>query len=282
MALRVIVFPVYKRQWAFLAIPPPVKGSKTAVDPATIGFRSLLRELSAVKDWSTRAVIAADRISAKAEHMYSQLGTAPEGSWKHRTYRLIQKLVVTARPEELFLRSVSTDALQVELVFPSSLHPRLVRRRVRLLASRCLPFHRWWCKADLYFVPVTSLGAILPAPNVFLFWNLYRVISHWRAWRGSEFLLRMSPKAKQIAEASTTDSPQADTSLKAQQSGDEVSTAQSPATPIPAVAAPSEELEALAKPAERWHAALSREELEAICSKFQIDINVASRWLGRQ
>ena len=46
--------------------------------------------------------------------------------------------------------------------------------------------HSTWKMRNLLAIPFTSLLAVLPGPNVFVYWNMYRFYCHYRCQQGSE------------------------------------------------------------------------------------------------
>ncbi|KAG0625987.1 hypothetical protein M758_2G093900 [Ceratodon purpureus] len=83
----------------------------------------------------------------------SELGAQPIGSFGHRMHCFGQSLLNRLPPEEKFLKTVPKDTPKVELVFPSSLNPRLVRRRLRYLAHHGSLFHQKLLYGSISLLP---------------------------------------------------------------------------------------------------------------------------------
>lgn len=98
------------------------------------------------------------------------------------------KLLSRVRPSEMLLKSVTKDVSMLEIVHPASIHPRLVRRRLRHIAVRGAAVHRKFLYGSICMLPITSIFMVLPLPNLPFFWVLFRAYSHWRALQGSERL----------------------------------------------------------------------------------------------
>ncbi|KAF2323686.1 hypothetical protein GH714_036602 [Hevea brasiliensis] len=119
------------------------------------------------------------------------LEKAPEGSLKNKIHGLGLKLLARVKPSEIFLKSISKEVTDVEITYPSSLNPRLVRRRLRHIAMRGAASHKGYFYGSVSLLPLTSAFTVLPLPNIPFFWVLFRTYSHWRALQGSEKLLQL-------------------------------------------------------------------------------------------
>jgi len=197
-----------------------------------------------------------------------------------------QKLLNRLPAEEHVLKAISKDTRKVELVFPASLNPRLVRRRVRYLAHYGTVYHRKLMYGSLSLLPCTVLLGILPMPNVVFFWNLFRAHSHWRAWQGStrlKMLVTDSETEASIAELDNqrTESVQTDLRDKPHKEVSDVQLSVSSQKP-PWVFMPSTELESLVKPAEVMSGVIQPSTISAICKTFGLESNQVEAWLRGQ
>uniref|UniRef100_A0A5B7BKY0 Uncharacterized protein n=1 Tax=Davidia involucrata TaxID=16924 RepID=A0A5B7BKY0_DAVIN len=122
---------------------------------------------------------------------WAGLEKAPDGSFKNKLYGLGLRLLSRVKPSEIFLKSISKEVTKVEVIYPSSLNARLVRRRLRHIAVRGFVIHKRYFYGSVSLLPITSAFAVLPLPNIPFFWILFRTYSHWRALKGSERLLRL-------------------------------------------------------------------------------------------
>lgn len=130
-----------------------------------------------------------DFMSEKMNRAWVTLEKAPEGTFKSKLHSLGLWLLSRVKPSEVFLKSISKDVTGVEITYPASLNPRLVRRRVRHIAMRGSAIHRKHLYGSVTLLPLTSVLTVLPLPNVPFFWILFRAYSHWKALKGSERLL---------------------------------------------------------------------------------------------
>jgi hypothetical protein len=72
----------------------------------------------------------------QAHNQWTALEKAPAESIKGRIAGWGNALMRRAHPGEQFLKRIPRDAGEVEIVYPAGVNPKLVRRRVRLLARR--------------------------------------------------------------------------------------------------------------------------------------------------
>ncbi|KAI8544776.1 hypothetical protein RHMOL_Rhmol08G0321300 [Rhododendron molle] len=112
---------------------------------------------------------------------WTGLEKAPPGSFKNKLYGLGLRLLARVKPSEIFLKSISKEVTKVEVTFPSSLSPRLVRRRLRHIAQRGTIIHKRYFYGSVSLLPLTTAFTVLPLPNIPFFWVLFRSYSHWRA-----------------------------------------------------------------------------------------------------
>jgi hypothetical protein len=78
---------------------------------------------------------------------------------------------------------------EVEVVYPVGWSEKRARRFLRLFLRYRLARHRGRLLVCVLLLPVTALLTILPGPNIFFFWNVYRLICHHLAGRGAKRLL---------------------------------------------------------------------------------------------
>ncbi|KAH0848713.1 hypothetical protein HID58_091616 [Brassica napus] len=115
------------------------------------------------------------------------LRKAPEGSMKNKIHGLGLKLLARVKPSEIFLKSISKEVTSIQVSYPPSLDPRLVRRR--LLEQSCTKVPDWlsnFASIDqcIYGIAITKHTILLGlVPHIF----------HWRALQGSEQLLKLLP-----------------------------------------------------------------------------------------
>lgn len=145
MRARLVVFPIRGRNWCFSrSIDPAASDSASAQTPT---FKDLWTKISSSSssksdaisstNASSNAEIVTDFISFKMNKAWTALEKAPDGSFKNKLHGIGLKLLSRVKPSEIFLKSITKDVTSVEITYPSSLDPRLVRRRLRHVALRC-------------------------------------------------------------------------------------------------------------------------------------------------
>ncbi|EEF29062.1 uncharacterized protein C23H3.12c [Ricinus communis] len=198
MRARLVVFPVKGRNWCFSrSIEPSVAEAASAYAPNTL--KELWKNISSSNSNAHNAELVIDFVSNKMNRAWVGLEKAPEGTLKNKLHGLGLKLLSRVKPSEIFLKSISKEVTDVEIIYPSSLNPRLVRRRLRHVALSGSAIHKKYFYSSVSLLPLTSAFMVLPLPNIPFFWVLFRAYSHWRALQGSEKLLEL-----------VSDSPHAD------------------------------------------------------------------------
>ncbi|KAF3327463.1 Mitochondrial K+-H+ exchange-related [Carex littledalei] len=188
MRARVVVFPIKGRNWCF----------SRSRDPASVGATSEHSSPSIKDLWvqitargrkpQENAEALVDFFADKMNRAWSGFENASEGTFKNKIHSLGLWLLSRVRPSEIFLKSVSKDVTALDITYPMSFNPRLVRRRLRHIAMRGAAIHRNKLYGSVCLLPITSVFTVLPLPNVPFFWILFRTYSNWRALQGSERL----------------------------------------------------------------------------------------------
>ncbi|XP_010917341.1 uncharacterized protein C23H3.12c isoform X2 [Elaeis guineensis] len=188
MRARLVVFPVKGRNWCFTRSLDSVSGPESSSPSPAL--KDLWRKISTHgRPAQEKAEIVADFVADKMNRAWIGLEKAPAGTFKSKIHSLGLRLLSRVKPSEIFLKSVTKDITEVEITYPSSLNPRLVRRRVRHIAMRGAAIHKRYFYGSVALLPFTTVLAVLPLPNIPFFWILFRAYSHWRALKGSERLL---------------------------------------------------------------------------------------------
>ncbi|XP_077236521.1 K+-H+ exchange-like protein isoform X2 [Tasmannia lanceolata] len=182
MRARLVIFPIKGRKWCFSksADPSTVVGSESALPSPTLKHLWKKLDLS-TKSIAQNAELVADFVSNKMNRAWINLEKAPVGTVKNKIYGLGLRLLTRVTPSEVFLKSISKEITKVEISYPTSLNPRLVRRRLRHIALRGSVIHRKYFFGSLSLLPFTTALSVLPLPNIPFFWILFRVYSHWLA-----------------------------------------------------------------------------------------------------
>ncbi|XP_030535938.1 uncharacterized protein LOC115744753 [Rhodamnia argentea] len=189
MRARLVVFPVRGRNWCFGR-----SIDRSALDSASSPIPSTLKELYnkiSSNGNASKLELCIDYASDKMNRAWMGLEKAPEGSLKSKMHGLGLKLLARVKPSEMFLKSISKEVSSVEVIYPSSLNTRLVRRRLRHIAKRGSIIHRKCFYSSAALLPLTTALSVLPLPNIPFFWVLFRTYSHWRSLQGSEKLLEL-------------------------------------------------------------------------------------------
>ncbi|KAF3518473.1 hypothetical protein DY000_02059572 [Brassica cretica] len=191
MRARLVVFPIKGRKWCFSrSVDPLAAQSPSGVTPTTV--RGLWKKISSEsKPINANAELLVDFISDKMNKAWMGLEIAPEGSMKNKIHGLGLKLLARVKPSEIFLKSISKEVTSVQVSYPPSLDPRLVRRRLRHIAMSGTILHKKYLIGSVTLLPLTTAFTVLPLPNLPFFWVLFRTYSHWRALQGSEKLLKL-------------------------------------------------------------------------------------------
>nr|ADE75936.1 unknown [Picea sitchensis] len=271
---RFIVFPVEGRRWSFTTgtFTRPPTGTGQANDPT---FKELWRSISitpsADQGLSRKAELITDFVSHKMQQKWLALEKAPVGSIRQRVYSLGQWLLDRVKPSEMFLKSISKDTTKVEVVFPLSLNPRLVRRRLRCIANSGAIYHRRYMYGSIALLPFTALFAVVPLPNVPLFWNLFRAHAHWRALQGSErLLLLVSDCSNSWSRIGAPHDMNRETENASQGGSNTAGT-------CPWVLIPCRELENIVV-SEAKTGALSNSTISIICKTYNLDSSQVMKW----
>ncbi|CAG7867845.1 hypothetical protein BRARA_F00096 [Brassica rapa] len=256
MRARLVVFPIKGRKWCFSrSVDPFAAQSPSGVTPTTV--RGLWKKISSEsKPINANAELLVDFISDKMNKAWMGLEIAPEGSMKSKIHGLGLKLLARVKPSEIFLKSISKEVTSVQVSYPPSLDPRLVRRRLRHIAMSGTILHKKYLIGSVTLLPLTTAFTVLPLPNIPFFWVLFRTYSHWRALQGSEKLLKL---LSNHSNPETDDADESNNNNKPEQE------AQSPTC----VLLPSEELYKLL--GEASEEGLDEETIVEICKLFHLN-----------
>lgn len=113
---------------------------------------------------------------------------AKQRSIKGYMYRLAQAVLAREEPEETFLKSIPQDLVSLQIIHPSSIQERSVRRRLRLLTKQSRRKHH------IRMMSWSAVGAPLilllltPIPALPAYYCLYRAFSHRQALAGCRSL----------------------------------------------------------------------------------------------
>ncbi|KAJ1927941.1 hypothetical protein IWQ60_002497 [Tieghemiomyces parasiticus] len=134
------------------------------------------------------------RLVEYASAKWEGLAAAQHDSWRRRLYDAGTRLMDKIDYHEWFLKAVPAqsdleDAKGLPLHFPRNLDPARVRTRLAALASERTPYHKRYLWLSCLWLPLTLAFGIIPfVPNLPLFYNLFRIYSHYRAYQGASHL----------------------------------------------------------------------------------------------
>ncbi|KAL3632845.1 hypothetical protein CASFOL_025829 [Castilleja foliolosa] len=197
MRAKIVVFPIRGRNWCFSrSIDPSTAAAQSSNTPSTFKdfFKKILssseKNIEKSSDGS-KFELAVDFVSNKMNVAWNKLEQAPKGTFgfKNKIHGLGLKLLSRVKPSEILFKSIPKETNGVDIIYPSSLNPRLVRRRLRHVAFRGSVIHKNYLYGSAILLPLTSVFMVLPLPNIAFFWVLFRTYSHWRASQGSKKLL---------------------------------------------------------------------------------------------
>ncbi|KAI3649780.1 hypothetical protein MP228_005412 [Amoeboaphelidium protococcarum] len=135
-----------------------------------------------------------DKYADKAHTKWHQYGSMDnKESWKFKLYSYGSALMNKVDADEWFLKEISPVASvddQVndygfKFLYPSLIDKKIVKSRLQNMLDYRIPYHQKYRRLSVYCIPLSMLGGILPGPNVFLMYNLFRLYSHDKAYRGA-------------------------------------------------------------------------------------------------
>ncbi|KAL6560027.1 hypothetical protein OROGR_005144 [Orobanche gracilis] len=247
MRAKIVGFPIRGRNWCFSrSIDPSMDAAPSSSVPST--FKELCKKIFSSSSScehrrkpsdDSKVELAVDFIASKMNGAWSKLEKAPQGTFKNKIHGLGLKLLSRVKPSEIFFKSIPKEVNGVDIIYPSSLNPRLVRRRLRHIAFRGSVIHKNYLYGSAILLPLTSIFMVLPLPNIPFFWILFRTYSHWRASHGSRKLLHLVSDASCRPHQSVEMAKGEDSSTHFKERGDNSSTCP------PWVLQPTDELEKL-------------------------------------
>ncbi|KAF9585866.1 hypothetical protein BGW38_000335 [Lunasporangiospora selenospora] len=113
---------------------------------------------------------------------------------KRKLYGAGSKMLEKLEHQETFLKEVPAKedlakATIVPFLYPSTLAEAKVQAEFKALVEQRIPYHRRYMIFSALWVPFTSLFTLVPlVPNIPLFYNAFRLWSHWKAYSGAKHL----------------------------------------------------------------------------------------------
>ncbi|GER53642.1 kinesin-4 [Striga asiatica] len=268
MRAKIVVFPIKGRSWCFSrSIDASMAAAQPSSTPSTLKelFKKIFSSSSSSQirgkpSEDSKAELAIDFVANKVMNgAWSKLEKAPQGTFKNKIHGLGLKLLSRVKPSEILFKSIPKETNGVDVIYPSSLNPRLVRRRLRHIAFRGSVIHKNYLYCSAILLPLTSVFTVLPLPNIPFFWILFRTYSHWRASQGSQKLLHL------LNDASIETTKEKDIlSRDSNESSDK-------STRSPLVFQPTEELQKLLQHQKEGDNGLTESAILKICQKFYLN-----------
>ncbi|KAJ1962450.1 hypothetical protein GGI12_002643 [Dipsacomyces acuminosporus] len=165
--MRVFVIPITKTRWALHCHP-------TNITPTRL-----------------------TRWAQAASERWSKWSAYPKQTWRGKVYDYGERLMDKIDFTEYFLKEIPTKeegALisKVDVVAPGFLSESEIVNELKMLSKQQDPYHSKWLKICCYMAPVSSLFTLVPfVPNFPLFYNLFRIYSHYKARHGARHLAHL-------------------------------------------------------------------------------------------
>lgn len=152
-----------------------------------------------------------DKYVLKAGDKWKELGDQPAGSLRKRLYDLGNRLIVDRVPvDEIFLKSVTHEIIAggklpaLQLALPhltvwclganqgDEAELKTVQTRFTQMLQERMQIHERGLRLSKWGIPASLIAGILPGPNVFLAYALFRLYSNSRSITAVQILQRMS------------------------------------------------------------------------------------------
>ncbi|KAL1921185.1 uncharacterized protein VTP21DRAFT_10901 [Calcarisporiella thermophila] len=163
--MRIFCIPIARNHWAFYC-------------------HSTLPATSRLSQWV-----------AWASRKWDSLSTSEPKSFKGRVYATGNNLLDRMEHEEWFLKGVPMkedwvgSTTRVPLLHPSKIPGNVVSDHLDDLIKRRLPYHRRYMIYSALWIPLSVSFTLVPLiPNFPLAYNLFRLYSHYKAFKGAQHL----------------------------------------------------------------------------------------------
>ncbi|CEJ03775.1 hypothetical protein RMCBS344292_17752 [Rhizopus microsporus] len=163
--MRLYAIPIVKNRWAYYC-------------HSTIPVQSRL--VKAV-NWSSKK--------------WEQLGKADPQTWKRKLYDRGSHVMNQLDYQEWFLKSVPAKneipepIKSVAIHYPRMLEEKMLHHDLEKLLKERVPYHKKYMYYSAYWVPLSCTFVIVPLiPNIPLAYNLFRLYSHYKAYKGADHL----------------------------------------------------------------------------------------------
>ncbi|KAJ2730031.1 hypothetical protein IW152_005404 [Coemansia sp. BCRC 34962] len=132
-----------------------------------------------------------------ASEKWNKWSAYPRTTWRGKIYAYGETLMDKIDFKEYFLKEIPSKdegalVSKADIIAPSFVAKTEVLKELDLLMKTQVPYHSKWMKISCYLLPVTSLFTLVPViPNFPLFYNLFRVYSHYKARHGAKHLAHL-------------------------------------------------------------------------------------------
>ncbi|BDA42909.1 hypothetical protein COCOBI_03-8020 [Coccomyxa sp. Obi] len=184
--IKILAFPIFRRYWLYHAWEEP--GAAAA---AAKSIKSWRKGANLEEKLDLLGQQASAKIYEKILAQWRDLQAAKSGSIKHWLYRLAQGVRSKEEPEESFLKGVPAQPDRIEIIYPSGVNPKYVRRRMKtLLRQQRTRLRMRMAMWGLLCIPLIPLLAT-PVPNLPLYYAGYKLYSARTALKGCTALSNM-------------------------------------------------------------------------------------------
>ncbi|KAI8644968.1 mitochondrial K+-H+ exchange-related-domain-containing protein [Parasitella parasitica] len=167
--MRLYAIPIVKNRWAYYC---------HSTLPST-------SRLAKAVDWSSKK--------------WELLDKAEADSWKKKLYIRGNNVMNQLDYQEWFFKSVpgkediEKPLNQVMVHHPSLLDGSQLELELKALLKQRIPYHNKYMWYSAYWVPLSCTFVVVPLiPNIPLAYNLFRLYSHYKAWKGAQHLGSLS------------------------------------------------------------------------------------------
>lgn len=104
--------------------------------------------------------------------------------WRQQLRDWYEKYSIDLFAPDRFVRKL-IDLKRITVLLRSPIDPFLVRERLRKIVRDRKYHHLRWMIIDILLLPVSLLAVPLPGPNIFGYYLLFRVYSHWKSYHSA-------------------------------------------------------------------------------------------------
>ncbi|KAJ3085805.1 hypothetical protein HK102_013811 [Quaeritorhiza haematococci] len=205
--MRFIVIPIHRSFYALHCHVPPTSPFLSALKSASASSSSPTSKPSLFQTLPTRVI-------QEGTKKWDEWGACEPHTWRYRTYAFGNKVLDRLEAEEWFLKEIPVmpreaaaqlegkdengksifDGTRIPVTLPSRVDPTQVHAFLTTLASERMPYHKKWMYLSTGVIPFSAAFTVVPGPNLPLFYNCFRIWSHFRAVEGAKTLQYLAEK----------------------------------------------------------------------------------------